>query len=122
PVWYEFQGRKLLAATTHAWVVDSRYRSYSMLLLDCYFCQTDADLFLSTTVNAQSSSAFSAFHSSRVPAGAWDQSTFWITHYRGFAKSWMRMKEFSLSGIVKYPLSIGLFLNDKLLKRTPDSW
>ena len=121
PVWHEFQGRKLLAAVTHAWVVDSRYRSYSILLLDCYFSQKNADLFLSTTVNAQSSTAFGAFHSSRVPAGAWDHSIFWITHYPGFTRSWMRTREHSLSEIFSYPLSMGLWLSDMFVRRTANS-
>src|ERR1700694_4444339 len=41
---YEFQGKKLLAATTRAWVVDTPYRTYSPLLLGTYFEQSNVDL------------------------------------------------------------------------------
>src|SRR5579863_6132027 len=39
PLNYELEGKKLLAATTRAWVVDTPYRSYSPLLLGTYFQQ-----------------------------------------------------------------------------------
>ncbi len=119
PLWCEFQARQLLAAATYAWVVDSLYRSYSLLLLDCYFSQKDVDLYLSTTVNSQSSQAFQAFNSTRVPVGAWNQSAFWITHYRGFAASWIRatststkLRKLSPAAFLSYPVSAGLFLMD----------
>jgi hypothetical protein len=119
PLWCEFQARQLLAAATYAWVVDSLYRSYSLLLLDCYFSQENVDLYLSTTVNSQSSQAFQAFNSTRVPVGAWNQSVFWITHYRGFAASWIRatstngkLRKLSPAAFLSYPASAGLFLMD----------
>src|ERR1700720_2454432 len=33
PLSYEFEGKKLLAATTRSWVVDTAYRAHSLLLL-----------------------------------------------------------------------------------------
>lgn len=92
PLAYVLDGEPLIAAATHAWAVDSRYRSYALLLLDHYFSQSNVDLYLSTTVNALASQAFTSFGSQRVPVGAWDTSLFWIGHYRGFAQSWLRMK------------------------------
>jgi hypothetical protein len=43
---------------------------------------------------------------------------FWITHYPGFTKSWMRMRKHSLGEIFSYPLSMGLWLRDKFVGRT----
>jgi len=74
-------------------VVDSPYRSYSILLLDRYFHQKTVDLYLSTTVNPQASMALKVFNSPPIPLGAWDRSAFWITDYRGFAFSLLSMKE-----------------------------
>jgi hypothetical protein len=117
PLAYEFQGRRLVAAATYAWVVDSAYRSYSILLLDRYFDQKSADLYLSTTVNYQASKAFCTFNSSPVPVGAWDRAAFWITNHRGFAASWMAMKVPSLGGFLSYPLSAALWGTDLLAGR-----
>jgi hypothetical protein len=117
PLGYQFQGRRLVAAATYAWVVDSAYRSYSILLLDRYFDQKTADLYLSTTVNCQASKAFCTFNSLPVPVGAWDRAAFWITHHRGFAASWMAMKAPSLGGLLSYPLSAALWGTDLLAGR-----
>jgi hypothetical protein len=114
PLNYEFEGKKLLAATTRAWVVDTTYRTYSPLLLGTYFQQPDVDLFLSTTVNSQSALAYSIFQSLRVPVGAWDRTLFWITHYQGFMESLLRRGGATLAEPLSYPLSVGAFLRDKL--------
>ena len=109
---YEFQGQRLIAAGTHSWVVDASYRSYSILLLDRYFDQKNADLYLSTTVNARASKAFNIFNSPAVPVGVWDQSAFWIANYQGFAASWLAMKTLPLAGLLSYPLSAVLLFKD----------
>ena len=92
PLWYEIEGRKLLAAASHAWVVDAKFRNYSILLLDRCFKQRNVDLYLCTSANHQSSGILSMFNSARVPAGSWDESIFWITNYVGFLRSWAAMK------------------------------
>ena len=124
PLNYELEGKRLLAATTRAWVVDTPLRTYSPLLLGTYFQQPDVDLFLSTTVNSQSAPAFSIFQGIPVPMGDWDRTLFWITHYRGFMESFLRNQAFTESSFRKrfatmakslsYPLSAGIFLRDQL--------
>jgi hypothetical protein len=117
PLSYEFQGRRLIAASGCSWVVDSRYRSYSILLLERYFDQKNVDLYLNTTVNSQASEAFSVFNSPPVPVGAWDQSAYWITNYSGLAASWLAMKRFRWAGSTSYPLSVLLLLKDVATRR-----
>jgi hypothetical protein len=114
PLQYEFEGKRLLAATTRAWVVDTPYRSYSTLLLGTYFQQRNVDIFLSTTVNSQSAPAYSTFQGIPVPQGAWDRTLFWITHYQGFMESFLRNKGGGMAKPLSYPLSIGLFFRDQL--------
>jgi len=115
PVAYELGGKRLLAATTRAWVVDTPYRSYSPLLLATYFQQRNIDLFLSTTVNSQSEAAYTSFKSSRVPVGAWDRTLFWITNYRGFMASYLRKGSSRMVKPLRTPLSLGLFLRDRVM-------
>jgi hypothetical protein len=114
PLSYHLEGRKHLAATTRAWVVDTPYRSYSPMLLATYFQQRGVDLFMSTTVNSQSEAAYSSFQSARVPVGAWDRTLFWITNYRGFTASYLRKSASSLADPLSYPLSAGLYLSDQV--------
>jgi hypothetical protein len=114
PLHYEFEGKRLLAATTRAWVVDSAYRTYSPLLLGTYFKQPDVDLFMNTTVNAQAAPAYAIFEGVRVPVGAWDRTLFWITNAQGFTESVLRKKGLAIAKSLSYPLSVGVMLREKL--------
>lgn len=111
---YEFEGKTLLSAATRAWVVDEAFRTYSPLLLGTYFQQHNVDLFLSTTVNAQSEPAYSVFQGLRVPVGIWDRALFWVTEYPGFTGSFLRLSGRKLPRALSYPLAAGLFLRDRL--------
>jgi len=117
PLDYEFDGKRLLAATTRAWVVDTAFRAYSPLLLDRYFSQSDVDLFMNTTVNSHAAQAYSVFQGVRVPVGAWDRSLFWITSYQGFTESVLRKKRSVTTKALSYPLSPFVFLRDRLMRR-----
>ena len=114
PIAYELHGKRLIAATTRAWVVDTPYRAYSPLLLATYFQQRNVDLFLSTTVNSQSEAAYSSFQSTRVPVGSWDHAAFRVTNYRGFVASYLRRRRRILASLATYPLSGGLFALDQI--------
>ena len=115
PLLYEFQAKKIIAASAHGWVVDPDYRSFSIPLMSRYFNQKNVGLYLNTTVNSAGSRAFSVFRSSRVPVGSWDQSDFWITHYRGFASSWLNKKAPAVRAL-SGPLSVALNFSDKTAK------
>jgi hypothetical protein len=117
PLAYEFEGRKLLASVAHAWVVDSRYRGYALLLLERYFSQTVVDLFLNATVGPAASESFAVFQSLPVPVGTWDESAFCITSYSGFLASWLAMKGFPMATPLNYLLSTGPLINRVLSKR-----
>jgi hypothetical protein len=117
PLLYEYQGRKIIAASAHGWAVDLDYRSYSILLMSRYFSQKNVDLYLNTTVNSAGSRAFSIFRSSKVPVGAWDQADFWITNYHGFATSWLK-RSAPTAQVLSRPVSLGLHLSDKIIRKT----
>lgn len=117
PLPYEFRGTRIVVATSHAWVVDSGFRSYSFSLLSRFFTQKNVDLFLNTTVNAYAVAGQKAFRAARVPVGVWDRSVFWITNYRGFAASLLANKGVSASKILSFPLSLGLLVKDSFAKK-----
>jgi hypothetical protein len=114
PLSYELEGRKLLAATTRSWVVDSAYRSFSLLLVGTFFQQPNVDLFLATSVNSQSAVPLSVFQCPRVPVGAWDRTLFWITEPLGFAGSYFTKKGWTAAKPLSYPLALGVTLRDYL--------
>jgi hypothetical protein len=118
PTLYTFKGRELIAATGRAWVNAVEYRGVALQLMDEYFHQEGADLFINSTVNALAVEAFSAFGSSRVPLGDWEQAAYWITNYRGFARTALGIKGTPLPGLLAYPAAVGLKIRD-LFKRHP---
>ena len=121
PLAYEFRGRKLHAATSHSWVVDTAYRSYSMSLMSYLMRQKSIDLFICTTVTSASEPTYRAFQFSRLPVGAWDKSSFWITNYRGFSESALTMKSFPLPRAMSSPVSAALFCWDKVREVEPET-
>jgi hypothetical protein len=114
PLHCELEGRKLLAATTRSWVVDSAYRSHALLLLATYFKQPHVDLFLNTTVNAYAATAYQSLEGVPVPVGDWDRALFWITNHRGFAESFLQKKGAPLAKLLSFPLGTIGFLRDRL--------
>jgi hypothetical protein len=114
PLLYLLGRRELLAAAGHAWVVDSRYRSYSYQLVARYFNQKNVDLYLNTSANLASSKTFQAFHASKVPVGNWDQAPFWIANYPGFVRSFLTKKAIPLVRPLSLGLSLPLYLRDRL--------
>jgi hypothetical protein len=124
PLSYELDGKKLLVATGRSWVVDTAYRTYSLLLLGTYFQQANVDLFLVTSLNAHSAVPFAVFESTRVPVGAWDRTLFWITNPQGFTESFFRKKGWAGTKPLSYALSLAVSVGDQLcgsrFRRTVD--
>ncbi len=122
PLDYEFRGRKLSAATAYGWVVDEAYRSYSVMVLNRFMRQPGIDLFVFTTVGDKAEPIYSSgFQLSRAPVGCWDRSIFWITNYRGFAKSALNHRKVSFGGALCYPAAAGIYAWDQLQARVPSS-
>jgi hypothetical protein len=112
PLFYELDGRRLVASVAHAWVAEERYRSYSLMLLEQYFSQKLVDIFLNATVGPLASESFAVFQSLAVPAGAWDRSAFWITDYQGFLENYLRMKAVRFARPLSYLLAAGPAIRD----------
>lgn len=117
PLPYVFRKQKLLIATGRGWAVDEQYRNYALLLMDEYFKQSRVNLFLNTTVNAQAAEAFGVFGSSRVPVGDWSRAAFFVTRYRAFAESALRIKRIALPRLLSYPTALGLYIKEQLTAR-----
>lgn len=120
PLLYEFEGRRILAASGRAWVAEPGYRSAALLLLENVINQPHVDLYINTTSSVASTPAVSALQCSRVPMGLWDQSAFWITDYRGFLNSFLALRKYPLAKPLSYPLSAAVLLKDRLMKRAFD--
>ena len=96
PMGYELAGRQVVAAAGSSWVVESEYRSNSLLLLSKFFSQPAVDLFLNTTASSAAGAAFVGFRSKKVPAPEYDQIFLAITGYRGFGQAFFRKHQWPL--------------------------
>ncbi len=102
PTSYHFQGRELINAAGRAWAVDRAYRGYALWLLDEFYNQPGADLFISNTVNQLAESAHRSY-AAPVPQGDWKTVSFWITGYRGFARKVLQKRRVPLASLIAVP-------------------
>ncbi|MDQ6699157.1 MAG: hypothetical protein M3Z36_03110 [Acidobacteriota bacterium] len=117
PLPYLYRGRKLLVATGRGWAVEEKYRGYALLLMDEYLNQSRVDLFLNTTVNGSAAGAFSVFGSERIPVGDWSRAAFFITRYRAFAESALRIRQSSKPRLLSYPVGLALYVTARFTRR-----
>jgi hypothetical protein len=120
PSRYRFQGRDLICANGRAWVADPAYRGFALILMDEYFNQEGADLFVNTTVGPMACDVLNEL-AVRVPLGDWQSVSYWITGYRGFAGQALRKMHVPMAGILAVPAAASLWIKDALLgKSLPD--
>lgn len=117
PLLYEFEGRRIVVATSRYWVAEAEYRSASLLLVDELINQRHVDLYLTNTVSVASMAFLSIFKCQRVPVGVWNESAFWITNYNGFVESFLALKGYPLGKPLSYPLAAVAFVKDRLTKK-----
>ena len=118
PCFYRLAGRTCVGAFGRGWAVDPRYRAFSILLMMHQFQQPGVDLRLTTTAGPATLAVLTKQGWSRVPAGEWDRSAFWVTSYAQALPRYLAAKTprlfSSLAGTLLYP---PLLLKDLLSGR-----
>ncbi len=117
PTLYKFRGQDLICANGRGWVVESDYRGFALWLMDEYFNQPGADLFINTTVNARAVQTFSTI-CAKIPLGDWENASYWITSHRAFAQSALKRINVPLAGALSVPLGMGLWLRDLVVGKS----
>jgi hypothetical protein len=117
PLWYEFEGRRVVVGASRFWVAEPEYRSASLLLVNELVHQPQMDLYLTNTFSAASSAALGVFSFQQVPVGLWNEAAFWITNYQGFLESFLTLKHYPLAKSLSYPFSAAVFLKDRLTNK-----
>ncbi len=85
PTLYTFRGRELVCANGRGWAVRPEFRGFAPQLINEYFNQAGAQIFINTTVGPAASPLTSIF-CDRMPLGDFQTIAFWVTGYRDFAK------------------------------------
>jgi hypothetical protein len=116
PSLYRFRGRDLICANGRSWAVAPEYRGFALWLMDEYFNQQGADLFINTTVNGLAAQALSTL-AARVPVGDWQTIAYRVTGDRGFARKALEKMGVPLAGALALPAAAALWLRDALVSK-----
>ena len=111
PSLYQFRGKEWVCANGHCWAVLDEYRGYAPMLMDEYFNQDGAELFISSKVGVDATPIWTTY-GTRVPAGDWEKAAYIVTQYRGFARKALEMKRIPLAGVLATPAAAALRLKD----------
>jgi hypothetical protein len=117
PSLYKFRGCDLICANGRSWVVAPEYRGFALWLMDEYFNQPGADLFINTTVGPIAAPTFSTL-SARMPLGDFETAAYWVTDYRGFALKALRKLRIPLAPLLAYPAAAALRLKDAMFVKS----
>ena len=117
PSLYTFQGRELICANGRAWVASPQYRSFALILMDEYFNQDGADLFINTTVGPMALNILNEL-AVRVPLGDWESISYWITGYRRFAQIALEKMRVPMRRYLAAPAANALRLKDSLFTKS----
>jgi hypothetical protein len=117
PSLYSFRGRELICANGRAWVAAPQYRGMALMLMDEYFNQEGADLFVNTTVGPMALGILNEL-ALRVPVGDWEAISYWITGYRRFAQIAMEKLGVPMRGLLAAPAGLALRVKDMVLSKS----
>jgi len=92
PMYYQFQGIRLLAAAARGFAVDVEYRSGSLKLLAAFFSQKHVDLLLNTSANMSAGRVFQLCKAEKIPCPDYDKALFWVINAQGFINSVLRRR------------------------------
>lgn len=104
PSLYMFRGESLVCGNGRAWATTPEYRGYALWLMDEYFNQPRADLFINTTVGPTAAHIIDRL-STRIPLGDWATGSTWVINYAGFVKERLRARRVPFADFVAYPAS-----------------
>jgi hypothetical protein len=109
PTLYRFGDRDLICANGRAWVCAEPFRGFAVLLMDEYFAQHGADLFVNTTVGPVATETLEQY-SKHVPVGDWQSIAFWVTGYQSFAKAAIEKSRLPMAELLQFGAAAGLWL------------
>lgn len=121
PMYYQFKGRRLLAAAARGFAVDAEHRGQSLRLAAAFFSQKDVALLLNTSANVPSGSVFKLCKAEKIPYPDYDKALFWVVNARGFASSVLRMRGFgaALAAIAGAMLAPAVYIEGLWRQRGP---
>lgn len=114
PSLYRLRGQELICANGHCWAVLPEYRGCAPMLMDEYFSQPGAQLFISSKVGADATPIWASY-ATRVPAGDWETAAYKILQYHNLTAKVLASKGVPLARVLALPLAAALRVKDACL-------
>ncbi|HEY4005006.1 MAG TPA: hypothetical protein VGM60_07425 [Pseudonocardia sp.] len=118
PSLYRFRGEEYVCANGRSWVIEPEYRAYALMLMDEYYQQPGAQLFVNTTVGPDGAATADMF-ATRIPLGDWQSYAIAITRYRPFARRALEKKGVPGAAPLSLPAAAALWCADALRSLPP---
>ncbi|MBZ5570818.1 MAG: hypothetical protein LAO09_02935 [Acidobacteriia bacterium] len=120
---YQFEGREVSATSGWGMAVDPPYRGLTNALIRRVVSPEASEFQVDASAKPNVARILDVVLvrrkvGGRIPAGDWDNASFWITNYRGFLRSAIKAK--GLPGMLSYPAAGAMWLRDSL--RGANSW
>ena len=104
PMLYDFLGKEYIVAVATCWVVENKFRNYSMLLIEAYFKQKNVDVFLSSTANETGSHVFKAFQGNNINFKEYNENLLFIFNHFKLIKNFKIVKKLKFIFFVLKPI------------------
>ncbi|MBI0535455.1 hypothetical protein D9599_07720 [Roseomonas sp. KE2513] len=111
PSLYRFRGEELVCANGHCWAVLPEYRGCAPMLMDEYFSQPRAQLFISSKVGADATPIWTSY-ATRVPTGDWETAACKVLQYRDVADKALASRGAPFPKLLALPLAAALRVKD----------
>jgi hypothetical protein len=119
PLHYVLNGELVRTMTPRSWVVDEDVRTFAVLLADTFLRQQNVDLFLSTSGNKHGSAGLAAVGARQIPQQIAPECAFWVTGYRGFAASYLQLKNILRANALAHAAGAAVWLLDTFRPSLP---
>lgn len=123
PLSYHFEGRKVTAGSGWGMAVDEPYRGHTIFLMRRALNPKTSEFQVDASAKPNVARIMDRILirlniGGRIPAGDWDNASFWISNYRGFLQSAVKARGWPRP--IAYPAAIAMWMRDQLKGST--SW
>ena len=84
----------------HTWIVDEKYRHYSMELMRRNIAQKDIDFSIVTSANSKTESALTAFGWKKIPVKKYNEKLYIILNLKKTIHSYLKKKDINTNALI----------------------
>ena len=101
---YTFKDKIWVAGVARAFVVDEKYRKYSLQLIARFIKQNKSDVLIFSSANSEAGKVYELMHAEKMPQKEYEKDLFWIISPFNFLVSFFLKR--NISAVFGYVLSL----------------